>query len=136
VTVRTSGVRQASTWGSIVSDDAPALKEWLVGLGFTEDILIPGERPGAIHHCQLDWPDGGRVMLSSTGERPTPCGCGPLRDGLFLETSPRAGVAKCSDRGCDLGVQELASDGEAVARFTRLIFRPARGEACSARRPF
>jgi uncharacterized glyoxalase superfamily protein PhnB len=73
VTVRTSGVRQASVWGSIVSDDAPALKEWLVGLGFTEDLLIPGERAGAIHHCQLDWPDGGRVMLSSTGARPTPC---------------------------------------------------------------
>jgi uncharacterized glyoxalase superfamily protein PhnB len=26
-----------------------------------------------IHDCQLDWPEGGRVMLSSTGERPTPC---------------------------------------------------------------
>ena len=26
-----------------------------------------------IHHCQLDWPEGGRVLLSSTGERSTPC---------------------------------------------------------------
>jgi uncharacterized glyoxalase superfamily protein PhnB len=60
-------------WASVVSDDAPALREWLVSLGFTQDISIPGEREGAIHHCQLDWPDGGRVMLSSTGERPTPC---------------------------------------------------------------
>jgi uncharacterized glyoxalase superfamily protein PhnB len=71
--VATSGIRQESVWASVVSDDAPALREWLLSLGFTQDISIPGEREGAIHHCQLDWPDGGRVMLSSTGERPTPC---------------------------------------------------------------
>ena len=73
MTVTTSGIRQQSIWTSIVSDDAPALREWLLALGFTEDLMIPGERGGAIHHCQLDWPEGGRVMLSSTGERPTPC---------------------------------------------------------------
>ncbi|HEX7104745.1 MAG TPA: VOC family protein [Acidothermaceae bacterium] len=73
MTVRVSGVRQQSVWASVVSDDAPALRDWLLALGFTEDLLIPGERGGAIHHCQLDWPEGGRVMLSSTGERSTPC---------------------------------------------------------------
>jgi uncharacterized glyoxalase superfamily protein PhnB len=56
-----------------VSDDAEALRRWLLALGFTEDLLIPSERDGAIHHCQLDWPEGGRIMLSSTGERSTPC---------------------------------------------------------------
>ena len=56
-----------------LSPDAPALRDWLVALGFTVDLMIPGEREGAIHHCQLDWPEGGRVLLSSTGERPTPC---------------------------------------------------------------
>ncbi|MFL6157107.1 MAG: VOC family protein [Marmoricola sp.] len=73
MTVRTSGVRQQSIWASVVSDDAPALRDWLIGLGFTEDLLIPGENDDRIHHCQLDWPEGGRVMLSSTGERTTPC---------------------------------------------------------------
>jgi uncharacterized glyoxalase superfamily protein PhnB len=73
VTVGTSGNRQQSIWASVVSDDAAALRTWLLGVGFTEDLLIPGERPDAIHHCQLDWPEGGRVLLSSTGERPTPC---------------------------------------------------------------
>src|SRR5690349_24242676 len=73
MTVRTSGVRQQSVWAGIVSDDATALREWLLALGFTEDLLIPGEREGAIHHCQMDWPEGGRIMLSSTGERATPC---------------------------------------------------------------
>jgi uncharacterized glyoxalase superfamily protein PhnB len=71
--VATSGIRQRSVWPSVVSDDAPALHEWLLGLGFTEDLHIPGDRAGAIHHSQLDWPDGGRIMLSSTGERETPC---------------------------------------------------------------
>ena len=73
MTVRTSGVLQPSIWASVVSNDAPALRDWLLALGFTEDLMIPGERDGAVHHCQLDWPDGGRVMLSSVDERPTPC---------------------------------------------------------------
>jgi uncharacterized glyoxalase superfamily protein PhnB len=73
VTVDTSGIRQQSIWASLVSDDALALRGWLLSLGFTEDVLIPGERDGRIHHCQLDWPEGGRILLSSTGERPTPC---------------------------------------------------------------
>lgn len=73
MTVRASGIRQQSIWASVVSDDAAALRAWLLALGFTQDLLIPGERDGAIHHCQLDWPEGGRVLLSSTGERVTPC---------------------------------------------------------------
>jgi uncharacterized glyoxalase superfamily protein PhnB len=73
VELRTSGVRQESVWPGVVSDDAPALLTWLLSLGFTEDLFIPGEVEGAIHHCQLDWPEGGRVLLSSTGERATPC---------------------------------------------------------------
>jgi hypothetical protein len=73
MTVRMSGVRQQSVWASLVSDDAPALRDWLLRLGFTEDLLIPGKRVDAIHHCQLDWPEGGRILLTSTGERSTPC---------------------------------------------------------------
>jgi uncharacterized glyoxalase superfamily protein PhnB len=73
MTLETSGTRQHSVWASVVSDDAPALHDWLLRLGFTEDLLIPGEGVDAIHHCQLDWPEGGRILLSSTGERTTPC---------------------------------------------------------------
>jgi uncharacterized glyoxalase superfamily protein PhnB len=71
--VRSSGVRQQNIWASVVSDDAQSLRDWLIGLGFTEDLLIPGEGEGLIHHCQLDWPEGGRILLSSAGERTTPC---------------------------------------------------------------
>jgi uncharacterized glyoxalase superfamily protein PhnB len=73
MTLPISGQRQPSIWASIVSDDACALLEWLLAMGFSEDLLIPGERHGTIHHCQVDWPEGGRVMLSSKGERVTPC---------------------------------------------------------------
>lgn len=73
MTVRTTGIPQPSVWASVVSDDAPALRDWLLGIGFTEDLMIPGDRAGLVHHCQLDWPEGGRVLLSSTGERSTPC---------------------------------------------------------------
>lgn len=73
MTVRHSGIRQPGIWASVVSHDAPGLRDWLLALGFTEDLMIRGERNDSIHHCQLDWPDGGRVLLSSTDERPTPC---------------------------------------------------------------
>jgi uncharacterized glyoxalase superfamily protein PhnB len=73
MTVRVSGMQQRSVWASVVSDAAQGLSDWLLALGFTEDLLIPGEDEDAIHHCQLDWPEGGRVLLSSTGERQTPC---------------------------------------------------------------
>jgi uncharacterized glyoxalase superfamily protein PhnB len=73
MTVRISGVLQSSIWASVVSNDAIALRNWLLALGFTEDLMIPGESDDSLHHCQLDWPDGGRVLLSSTDERRSPC---------------------------------------------------------------
>jgi uncharacterized glyoxalase superfamily protein PhnB len=73
MSITTSGARQQSIWASVVSDRAEGLRRWLVGLGFTEDLVIPGERQGTLHHCQLDWPEGGRILLSSVGERATRC---------------------------------------------------------------
>jgi uncharacterized glyoxalase superfamily protein PhnB len=73
MSVRTSGKRQQSIWASVVSDHALRLREWLLALGFTEDLLIPGAQDTLIHHAQFDWPEGGRVLLSSTHERKTPC---------------------------------------------------------------
>src|ERR1700753_4289358 len=73
MSVRTSGVHQQSIWPGIVSDDVQRLRGWLLAMGFTEELLIPSERDGQIHHSQFDGPEGGRVILSSTGERDTPC---------------------------------------------------------------
>ena len=90
--VRTSGIRQPSIWASVVSDDALKLRDWLLVLGFTEDLMIPGETGGSVHHCQLDWPEGGRVLLSSSGERSTPCR--PGTSSLHVVTSDPDTVMK------------------------------------------
>lgn len=89
--VQSSRIQQHSIWASIVSDDAPTLVDWLLSLGFTVDLMIPGERDGEIHHCQIDWPEGGRIMLSSAGERPTPCR--PGTSSLHVVTADPDGVA-------------------------------------------
>jgi uncharacterized glyoxalase superfamily protein PhnB len=114
VTARASGIRQQSISASVVSDDAPSLRRWLLGLGFTEDLVIPGERDDAIHHCQLDWPEGGRIMLSSTGERPTPCQ--PGTNSLHVVTAdPDAAMA--SARALDATVvHELAHQTDYPSR--------------------
>ena len=62
----------------------------MVALGFTEDLLIPGDSDGLIHHCQLDWPEGGRILLCSTGERPTPCQ--PGTSSLHVVTADPAAI--------------------------------------------
>jgi uncharacterized glyoxalase superfamily protein PhnB len=112
--VRASGVRQQSIWASVVSDDAPSLRGWLIALGFTEDLMIPGEGDDSIHHCQLDWPEGGRIMLSSTGERPTPCR--PGTSSLHVVTAdPDAVRAKARDLRATV-VHELVDRTEYPSR--------------------
>lgn len=81
--LRTSGVRQPSIWASVVSDDALALRDWLLALGFTEDLMIPGERGWLVHHCQLDWREGGRVLFSGAG-----ASTGDRRDGGAPDRGP------------------------------------------------
>ncbi len=114
VTVRTSGVRQQSIWASVVSDDAPGLRDWLIGLGFTEDLLIADEQDGSIHHCQLDWPDGGRIMLSSTDERATPCrpGTSSLH---VVTTDPDTVLTRARAQGATL-VHELVEQTDYPSR--------------------
>ena len=112
--VRTSGVTQPSVWPSVVSDDAPALRDWLLALGFTEDLMVPGEQEGSIHHGQLDWPEGGRVMLSSTDERSTPCR--PGTSSLHVVTAdPDAVMARARKLGATV-VQELVDQTDYPSR--------------------
>ena len=114
MTVGVSGVLQRSVWAGIVSDDAPALRDWLLRLGFTEDLMIPGERAGAIHHCQLDWPEGGRILLSSTGERTTPCRPGTAS--LHVVTAdPDAVLARAVASGATV-VHELVDQTDYPSR--------------------
>ena len=114
MTVRVSGIQQRSVWASVVSDDAQGLRDWLLALGFTEDLLIPGEDENTIHHCQLDWPEGGRVLLSSTGERPTPCR--PGTSSLHVVTvTPDAVLARARTLGARV-VHELVDQTDYPSR--------------------
>ena len=114
MTVRVTGIRQPSIWVSVVSDDAAALHSWLLALGFVEDLLIPGQRDGAIHHCQLDWPEGGRILLSSTGERSTPCR--PGTSSLHVVTAdPDAVRARTRALGAEV-VHELTEQSDYPSR--------------------
>ena len=114
MTVQVSGVRQPSIWAGIVSDDVQRLLGWLVALGFTEDLVIPGEAEGLIHHGQLDWPEGGRVMLSSTGERSTPCR--PGTSSLHVVTAdPDAVLAKARALGATV-VHDLVEQTDYPSR--------------------
>ena len=114
MTVFTTGIRQQSIWASVVSAEAAALRDWLVALGFTVDLMIPGEREGAIHHCQLDWPEGGRLMLSSTDERDTPCR--PGTSSLHVVTAnPDAVMARARDLNATV-VHELTDQTDYPSR--------------------
>jgi uncharacterized glyoxalase superfamily protein PhnB len=114
MTVTTSGVRQQGVWTNLVSDDAAALRTWLLALGFTDDLVIPGEGEDAIHHAQLDWPEGGRVLLSSTGERPTPCRPGTTWQHV-VTTDPDAVHARALELGATV-VQPLVDQSDYPAR--------------------
>lgn len=58
--------RNGRIWPAIPSNDAPALIRLAIDvLGFTEQIVVPGERPGEIAHSQLAWPEGGVVQVST-----------------------------------------------------------------------
>jgi uncharacterized glyoxalase superfamily protein PhnB len=52
-----------NVWGSFQARDARAMIAFLVDLGFEETVVYAdGDRVG---HAQLDWPEGGGVMLGS-----------------------------------------------------------------------
>jgi uncharacterized glyoxalase superfamily protein PhnB len=56
-----------TVWPALRYDDAPAAIRFLVDvLGFTEALVVDGPN-GAIAHAELRWPEGGAVMLGSTG---------------------------------------------------------------------
>jgi uncharacterized glyoxalase superfamily protein PhnB len=58
----------ANIWPGFTYDDPRAVRHWLASLGFQEGILV-GDDEGAVHHSEMWWPEGGRVMLSSRGAK-------------------------------------------------------------------
>ena len=53
-----------NVWPAFRARDARALIDFLVeAFGFVETVAY--EEDGVIHHAQLDWPEGGGIMLGS-----------------------------------------------------------------------
>ncbi|MEU5772999.1 VOC family protein [Streptomyces venezuelae] len=58
------GTPAPAIWPGLQAQDAPALIEFLVGtVGFLRTAVYEDE--GRVAHAQLDWPEGGGVMLGS-----------------------------------------------------------------------
>jgi uncharacterized glyoxalase superfamily protein PhnB len=55
-----------SIWAGISYDDAMAARAWLKALGFADGILVTDDA-GAVTHSEMVWPEGGRVMVHSSG---------------------------------------------------------------------
>ena len=56
-----------TVWPALRYNDAPAAIQFLVDvLGFTKTLVVAGPN-GSIAHAELCWPEGGGVMLGSTG---------------------------------------------------------------------
>lgn len=56
--------RAATVWPTFQAYDPRAVIDFLVALGFVETACYADEA-GVIQHAQLDWPEGGGVMLGS-----------------------------------------------------------------------
>ncbi len=56
--------REPTVWPAFQAHDPRAVIDFLVALGFEETVAYADEG-GTIQHAQLDWPEGGGVMLGS-----------------------------------------------------------------------
>lgn len=56
-------------WPGVAARDPLGLRQWLSDIGFAEGILVPGHADGEVEHSEMLWPEGGRVMVHSLGEK-------------------------------------------------------------------
>ncbi|MEV3858079.1 VOC family protein [Streptomyces sp. NPDC050095] len=94
-------LREPAVWPSLQADDAPALIDFLVGtVGFLRTAVY--EDAGRVAHAQLDWPEGGGIMLGSHDPDADPATwC--LRPGTF-------GAYVVTDRVDELYARLVAAD--------------------------
>jgi uncharacterized glyoxalase superfamily protein PhnB len=56
----------STVWGSLQARDPLALIDFLVALGFERTVVYADDDdPTFVQHAQVDWPEGGGVMLGS-----------------------------------------------------------------------
>ena len=101
-----------TVWPTLQAHDAPALIDFLVGLGFHKTaVYADGDQ---VAHAQLDWPEGGGIMLGSyqPGEpdAPNPWSREPGTAGAYVVTAdPDALYAEVQASGATI-VRELQNE--------------------------
>lgn len=91
-------------WPGLTSADPLALRRWLVGLGFAEGGCYFAEGADGdttrVQHSEMLWPEGGRVMISSTGKPDDAFVSTPGTGNLYVVTAePDAVHARAQDLG-------------------------------------
>lgn len=102
-----------TVWGTLQAQDPLALIDFLVGLGFTTAVVhTADDDPSFVEHAQLDWPEGGGVMLGS--HKPDrDWSLQPGTAGLYVVTAdPRAVHAKALDLGARIVIEPTETDYE------------------------
>ncbi|UDY36950.1 VOC family protein [Dermatobacter hominis] len=97
--------RNGRIWPAIQSTDALGLIRLAVDvLGFTEQIVVPGERPDVVAHSQLAWPEGGVVQISSAARDGNPFSEQPPGSGsIYVVTDdPMAVYERCVAAGLEI----------------------------------
>ncbi len=97
--------RNGRIWPAIQSPDAPALIRLAVDvLGFTEQLVVPGDRPGVVAHSQLAWPEGGVVQISSAARDGNPFSEQPPgSSSIYVVTEdPMAVYERCVAAGLEI----------------------------------
>lgn len=86
-------------WPGLTCDDPHAARTWLARLGFAEGVLVSGV-DGSVRHSEMIWPEGGRVMISSSGKADdtfsSPRGSGSV---YVVVNDPDAVYARARDLG-------------------------------------
>ena len=88
-----------TVWGAFQANDARAMIDFLVALGF-EATAVYGDDE-TVHHAQLDWPEGGGVMLGS--HKPDGFSVPPGGAGFYVVTAdPRAVHERAVGAGAEI----------------------------------
>lgn len=102
--------KDTNIWPGLTYDDPLAQRRWLADLGFDDGICVDGDGPGEVTHSEMLWPDGGRVMISSTCKQDptftTPVGGGSV---YVVVTDPDAVWTRAAKLGATV-VREMREE--------------------------
>ncbi|MEZ5212439.1 VOC family protein [Gordonia sp. (in: high G+C Gram-positive bacteria)] len=104
-----------SIWPGIPCDDPLTVRDWLTRLGFVPGILVEGDGDRQVHHSEMLWPEGGRVMIHSAApDLPATRGSGNV---YVVVDDPDAVYARAVELGATL-VRDLKDEDYGSRGFT------------------